>query len=167
MEYNKMVSNPLLIGAIEVVKAENTPEHRKLVSDQIVQGTYLCPASVTPVPEIDDKGKVKMAEQTKIQFPVLQAPNGKHFFMAFTDKKEFDKWSGSKDSQFFAASFEDYIGLLMKKDESGNSNNVNGFVINPYGANLIVPREMIESYANEKIAKIKAAREAQAEKNNK
>ena len=29
MEFNKSVSNPMLMGAIELMREEDTPEHRK------------------------------------------------------------------------------------------------------------------------------------------
>ena len=30
MEFNKPVSNPMMVGSIELLKAEDTPEHRQI-----------------------------------------------------------------------------------------------------------------------------------------
>ena len=30
MEFNKPVSNPMMVGSIELLKAEDTPEHRQM-----------------------------------------------------------------------------------------------------------------------------------------
>jgi len=158
MEFTKSVSNPLLMGAIELMKAEPTPEHRKMVSDEIVKAKFLCPVVMNPLPQPGPDGVVKPAPGTQMQFPMLTAPDGKQFFMAFTDSYELQKWKDHEDKQTVAASFDDYAGLLFKKDPKGQLPPAIGFVINPFGANIVVPREMIAQYM--------AARAAQAQKNN-
>ena len=61
MQLTKTVSNPLLMGAIELMKAEPTPEHKKMVSDEIVKAKYLCPVVMIPQPEVEASGEVKPA----------------------------------------------------------------------------------------------------------
>ena len=34
MEFNKPVSNPMMVGSIELLKAEDTPEHRQMFLDE-------------------------------------------------------------------------------------------------------------------------------------
>ena len=152
MEYNKSVSNPLLMGAIQLMKAENTPEHKKMLSDEIVKAQYLTPATVTPVPE---PGETKLGPGSHVQLPVLAAPNGKQFFMAFTDMAELKKWKDEEGQQTLAMSFEDYGAMLFKKDDQGNISPVAGFVINPFGENIIVPKEMVAQYISAKMAQAK------------
>ena len=38
MEFNKPVSNPMMVGSIELLKAEDTPEHRTAESKVPVSG---------------------------------------------------------------------------------------------------------------------------------
>ena len=57
MEFNKNVSNPMLVGAIELMKAEDTPEHRSMFVDELVKAEFLSPAMVDPVPEEDGEGQ--------------------------------------------------------------------------------------------------------------
>ena len=35
MEFNKPVSNPMMVGSIELLKAEDTPEHRQMFLDEL------------------------------------------------------------------------------------------------------------------------------------
>lgn len=153
MEFNKSVSNPMLVGAIELLKAEPSPEHHKMVSDEIVKAYFLAPAKVMEMPEPNAEGEIQFTqgEQHQIRFPMLTAPEGKRFFMAFTDESELQKWPGTKEHQKFSMTFEDYAGLLLRKDSQGNFSPAAGFVINPFGANLIVPREMVAQYIADRI----------------
>ena len=137
------------------MKAEPTPEHKKMVSDEIVKAKYLCPVVMIPQPEVEASGEVKPAEGTQIQFPILTAPDGKQFFMAFTDTSELQKWKDHADKQTMATSFEEYAGLLLQRDREKQLAPAVGFVINPFGANLIVPREMVARYMATKMAQAK------------
>ena len=90
MEFNKSVSNPMLAGSIELVKAEDTPEHRNMFVTELTKAVLLSPVIVDPAPEEDDQGNYKPAPGSKVQFPMLSAPDGKRFFMAFTDRREYE-----------------------------------------------------------------------------
>ena len=157
MEYKKTVSNPFLIGAIEVMKAEPSPEHRKMVSDELIKAVYLCPVTVTPEPEKNAEGKYELTKGTQVQFSMLTAPDGKHFFMAFSDMTEMKKWKDEENLGYFAMTFDDYAGLLFRKDPNGNTSPASGFVLNPFGANVVVPKEMIAQYIAAKVDRQKAA----------
>lgn len=150
MEYNKSVSNPMLMGAIELVKAENTPAHKKMVSDEIVRATFLSPAKVTPAPQ---PGETKLGSGVNVQFPVLAAPNGKQYFMAFTDMAELKKWRNEEDQQTLSMTFEEYASLMFKKDSQSPAA---GMVINPFGINIIVPKEMVAQYIAARMAQERA-----------
>lgn len=152
MEYNKAVSNPMLMGAIELVKAEDTPEHKKMVSEEIVKAVYLTFAKVTPIPP---SGETKLPPGSNVQLPVIAAPNGKQFFLAFTDNTELKKWKIEEEQQTLAMTFDDYAMMLFRRDGQGNPSPVAGFVINPMGANIIVPKEMVAHYVAARMAKEK------------
>ena len=155
MEYNKSVSNPMLMGAIALMKAENTPKHRQMVSNEIVKAHFLSPATVTPAPQPDAQGEMHLGPENHIQLPVLVAPDGKHLFMAFSDMNELKKWKDEEGQQTLAMSFEDYAGVLFRKDSQGNSNQVCGFAINPFSENIIVPKDMVAQYMSAKMAQQK------------
>ncbi len=160
MEYNKAVTNPMLVGAMELAKAENTPAHRQMVTSEMVKAKYITPAVVTPAPEPNEKGEALIESGTHVQLPVLAAPDGKQFFMAFTDMAELKKWKDEEGQQTVTMTFEEYAAMLFRKDSQGNMSTIAGFVINPFSMNVVVPREMVEQY----VAARMAQERAQAEK---
>lgn len=144
MEFNKPVSNPMLVGCFELLKADDTVEHRNMLVNELQNAKLLAPALIEPAPEEDAEGNLRLIPGSKIQFLMLSAPDGKQFFMGFTDDMEYQKWvEQNRALPTFALKFDDYVGMMLNKDAQGNPCPALGFVINPYGANLVVPREMI------------------------
>ncbi len=158
MEYNKSVSNPMLIGALELMKAEPTQAHQKMVSEEIVKAEFLTPATVTPAPP---EGTTKLVPGCNVNLPVLTAPNGKQFFVAFSDMTELKKWRDEEGMQTVAMTFDDYVVMMFRKDPQGNPTKVEGFIVNPCGAKLVVPKEMVERYIVTKLAKEKVSSDKQ------
>ena len=154
MEFNKPVSNPMMVGSIELLKAEDTPEHRQMFLDELQKAKFLCPVVIDPVPVPDENGRVTIARDAKVQFPMLSTEDGRKFFMAFTDWTELKRWRDEENQQTFAMNFDDYAGMLLRKDAQGNISPALGFVINPFGGNIVVTREMVASMI---AAKLKAA----------
>ena len=160
MEFNKSVSNPMLVGTIELMRAEDTPEHRDMFVAEMMKASFLAPAVVDPKPTENAEGELVVAAGSKIQFPMLSAPDGKKFFMAFTDASEYDKWQEKTGVlPTFALKFDDYAAMLFHKNGDGANVLVSGFVINPVGCNIIVPKEMV---ANIMAARMAAARQQAA-----
>ncbi len=134
----KPVTNPMLVGAMELLKAENTPDHRKLVMEEIMHAKFLSPVVIEPVPVPDENGVSKIAPNSKIQLPMLTTAEGKHFFMAYTDIQELQKWKMEPNQQVFGFDFKDYVGMVNAENSASD-----GVVINPFGHNLMIPKEMI------------------------
>ncbi|MCI9318590.1 MAG: SseB family protein [Lachnospiraceae bacterium] len=144
MEFNKPVSNPMLVGSIELLKEEDTPDHRNMFVSEMTNASFLAPALIDPEPTENAEGKLTITGSSKIQFPMLSTPDGKKFFMAFTDASEYDKWQEkTRPLPTFALKFDDYVAMLFHKNEDGSTTQALGFVINPAGCNIIVPKEMI------------------------
>lgn len=155
MEFNITVSNPMLVGAIELLKAEDTPEHRNMFVGELQKASLLAPALMDPEPVEDEEGKLKITPGSKIQFPMLASLDGKRFYMGFTDRAEYQKWQEkNRNLPFFALKFEDYAKMLFARDSQGNICPALGFVINPYGANLVVPKEMVAGVMAAKAAQV-------------
>jgi hypothetical protein len=152
MQLNKPVSNPMLVGSMELLRAENTPEHRKMFEEEVFKAVFLAPVIVEPVPEPDEKGMINLKPGSQVKFPMLASPDGKHFYMAFTDWTELRKWKDTDGQQTFAMSFDDYMGMLFKKDPQGNTSPAAGFVINPFGANIVITRELAEAFMKDRMA---------------
>lgn len=150
MEFNKNVSNPLLVGAIELMKAEDTQEHRSMFLEELVKADFLSPAIIDPAPAEDEQ---TLAPGSKVQLPMLSTSDGTKFFMAFTDRAEYDKWQERNQKMpVFALRIEEYAGLILRREPNGNICPALGMVINPFGANIILPREMLASMMSAKLA---------------
>lgn len=158
MQYNnKPISNPMLVGAIELMKAEDTPDHRNMFINEMMKASFLAPAILEPVPQPDDSGEVKIPAGTKIQFPMLSTQDGKSFFMAFTDWSELKKWKDEENQQTFALSFDDYAAMLLRKNSEGAVSPALGFVINPYGGNIVISGKMAADLMAAKLGRAKGA----------
>lgn len=163
MEFNKSVSNPLLVGSIELMKAEDTPEHRNMFLGELMKAEFMSPAIVEPAPQEGEDGKLQIIPGSKVQFPMLSAPYGKRFFMAFTDMREYEKWKEKNpDFPTFALKLEDYGAMLVRKDAQGNACPALGIVINPFGANIVIPSQMLIQMLSARVAQAKQAAERQA-----
>jgi hypothetical protein len=145
----------MLVGCIELMKEEDTPDHRNMFVAELTKAQFMAPALMEPAPEEGADGTLKVAQGTKIQFPMLQAPDGRKFHMAFTDRKEYEKWQEKAGKQLphFALKFDDYAAMLFRKEVQGTPAAAQGFVINPMGANVIVPKEMAAGIMAARVAK--------------
>lgn len=144
MEFNKSVSNPMLMGCIQLMKAEDTPEHRSMFVEELVKASFQAPAIIEPAPVQDAEGRLTIAPGSKVQFPMLATKDGKNFFMGFTDPAEYQKWAErDKNLPCFALRFDDYVNMLFRKDAQGNDCPALGIVLNPMGDNVVVPKEMV------------------------
>lgn len=162
MEFNKTVSNPMLVGMIELMKEEDTPAHRNMFLGELAKAEFLSPAVVEPAPETGEDGRMSVAPGSKVQFPMLSTSDGKRFFMAFTDEREYEKWKEkNQEFPFFALKMEDYAAMILRKDAQGNICPALGMVINPYGANIVIPREMLAGMVSAKAAQAKQMAERQ------
>lgn len=144
MEFDKPVSNPLLVGSMELLKAEETQEHYNLFVAQLQTAKFLAPALIDPSPEEDEEGSLKLLPGSKVQFPMLSASDGNKYFMGFTDDAEYQLWvEKNRLCPTFALQLDDYIGMMMRKDAEGNPCLAQGLVINPYGSNLVLHKDML------------------------
>ena len=156
MEFNISVSNPMLVGAIELMKAEDTPEHRNMFVGELTKAIFLSPAIVEPAPTEGPEGKLVIAPGSKVQFPMLTGAEGMRFFMAFTDSTEYEKWQEKNQKlPTFALKIEDYAAMVLRRDAKGNICPALGIIINPLGAGIIVPREMLAGIMTAKMNQAK------------
>lgn len=157
MEFNKSVSNPLLVGSIELMKEEDTPGHRSMFMNELAKAELLSPAMIDPEPREED-GKLTIAPGSKVQFLMLSTSDGRKFFMGFTDAWEYDRWKEKNpDLPTFALKLEDYASMLLRKDAEGNACPALGLAVNPFGANIILPKEMLAGLMAAKMGQVAKA----------
>lgn len=144
MEFNRSVSNPMLVGCVQLMRAEDTPEHRNMFVAELMKASLQAPALIDPAPVEDAEGKLTVSAGSRVQFPMLSTPDGKRFYMGFTDPAEYGKWAERNTPlPSFALKLDDYLGMMFRRDAQGNDNPALGLVINPMGDNIVIPREML------------------------
>lgn len=137
-EKRKSFNNPMLMGALELLKAENTPDHRSMVMQEILRARFLCPVIVDPPLVANEEGVARAGADSQVNMLLLTANDDKKYFMGYTDMEEVNKWTSQPKHQMIAFKFSDYVHMLLKPDCT-----VNGIVINPFDHNLVITKDMV------------------------
>ncbi len=137
-------TTPTVSKFAENVKAASQAlQERQLMLDrEMFKATYLTPVMITPEPRVDEEGNVKLAEGSKVTVQVLPLKDNKAWIMAFTDRKEFKKWAQADGFHTMSMTMKEFFGAVIK------DHNLAGVAINPFSANLVMPRERIEAMVN-------------------
>ena len=131
--------NQILLQAIEALQKEDTPQNRARVLGAVLDAKFVCPVVLTPEPPRNEKGKAIMQPDTKIGLKLLESPENKRFFMAFTCGESFAAWNKEKKNHDVVVNgFDQFAGLLI-----ADKNVVEGVVIDPMSANLTLPKDLI------------------------
>ncbi|MBS7369314.1 MAG: SseB family protein [Oscillospiraceae bacterium] len=156
MAENNPVNNEVLEQLLEQRKEllkegdkKKLIEHMNTLAQVIcMDAKLLSVVRMSETPTVNEDGIVKLSADTKIGFVLLNTPNGEAWQPAFTSWDEVFKWKDMAASpappQTFVLSFDNYVTML-KHNES-----IRGVVINPFSDNLLIPRELIEKWADTK-----------------
>ena len=153
MEIDKTVSNPMLVGAMQLIKADGkdpVPQHQAMFMQELDKADLLAPADVKE--ELNEDGTVKEGGKTAVRFPVLTGNDGKKFFVVFTDNNSLEQ-ARSVDGvsrlpeEFMGHSvkvkFFEIARMLLTPNPDGSENPTFGIVINPFMENIVIPKTMI------------------------
>lgn len=177
MEIDKTVSNPMLVGAMQLIKADGkdpVPEHQAMFMQELDKADLIAPADVKE--ELNEDGSVKEGGKTAVRFPVLTGSDGKKFFVVFTDNASLDQARGidgvSKlPDEFLGHSvkvkFFEVARMLLAPNPDGSENPAFGIVINPFMENIIIPKtmiiQMVQQTAREAMARMAKVQGAQGQ----
>lgn len=139
MDINKPITNPNLVNVIKEIKQGNKEE--ELFWDEIFKAKFLCPINMQ-IGKIKQKEnhKIVLGEDTSITLLSIDNEQREHFLMAFTDWDELKKWKKNCDQQTLVLTYEDYQGIIIK-----NHSTYQGMVINPFGENIVLDRQMLNN----------------------
>lgn len=93
--------------------------------------------------EVTENGKVKFNKDTKLRFPIIKTANEKSLLPVFTDGIEFSKKFKGSEWEGGVFTFFDILKFLQDKD---------GIVINPFGHNIIMPKDRMQALAAAAVA---------------
>lgn len=139
MGINKPITNKKLVEIMHKMKNDNSKEMEFL--NEFLKAKFLCPAVMKlGANSKNNSGKIILNEGTTIKLVGLSSENGKNYLMAFTDWTELRKWQNKANQQTLILSYEDYQGAILKDDSA-----YEGFVINPYGENIVLDKNSIKN----------------------
>lgn len=146
MKFNQKVSNAMLCGAIETMKADPNDKTRRMVLEEILKATFLCPVTLSQPPVTGKDGEPAIPEGCQVQYQMLQDSKDRPLLMAFTGEEQMQRWkekSGHSESYAFGCNFQEYAMMMLNKQEDGSFGPAQGFVIDPYGENLVMDRDKV------------------------
>jgi len=147
MRFADTVSNPMLSGALNLMMSNPDVEYKKMFIQEVMRSEFLMPVRVMGETQTNENGEVIVPEDTQVNFPLLANKAGVKFYMAFTSRKEFEKWPPHDNFKTMAFTYQDYFDIIMSKDEEGNYNPGFGFVIDPFSYKIVFDRnKMINLY---------------------
>ena len=133
------ISNPMLVGAMALLKKKNSPENRKLFVDELLHAKLLAPMIIIPPPEVDEDGKRKIAKDSKMTFPMMKSNDDKRFFTVFTDLNEMRQLKAEGYLSVIPVSFKSMGEIMLASGEG-----CNGIAINPHGESVVLNRKYVE-----------------------
>ena len=155
MELNKTVSNPMLVGVMQLIKADGKtpdPKHQEMFMEELDKAEFLAPAEVKA--EVGPDGEKLVNGKAQFRFPILTGSDGRRFFVCFTDNatvaKAQEMEGASKLPEEFvketvAVKFSDLARFILTPNPDGSENTTYGIVINPFMENIVIPRNLVAS----------------------
>ena len=131
MSENVTITNPELKANLEALRIKESPALEQAIYEQICTDARFL--------SVARPAKDFTAENPKYDFPVLTTTShGYMFYPIFTDMEELRKWNKDEDVQTAVLTLDDYVQMMEENPK------VQGIVINPYGANFSIERDMVE-----------------------
>ena len=163
--------NPKVKETIAAFKEENSPKNLNDILNELVHSPLLAPAVFDlqgqPAPQPGPDGRVQLPKNTKISLVMVNSPEGKHYYLGFSDWDAVHEWQAKQPrdaKQIILLRFDDYANMIAKNPDAS------GLVLNPGDNSLRLERPLIESVKKqkdevakrlaEKIAEQKAQQEA-------
>ena len=143
--------NPKVKETIEDFKAENSPKNLNNILNELVRSPLLAPAVFDlqgqPAPTPGPDGRVQLPKDTKISLVMINSPEGKHYYLGFSDWDAVHEWQAKQPKaaqQIVLLRFDDYANMLAKNADAS------GLVLNPGDNSLRLERPLIESVKKQK-----------------
>ncbi len=143
---NKPVTNPDLVTAIHKAREDSTAEAWAVMVREAAKARFITPVDISPLSSLDEAEEQALQRETTFSLHMLEdSSSHQQFYMAFTDWEELRSWRSAPGQRVLILTFDDYARMVLDgKLASG------GFVINPFGGNVVFDKAMIEAVRREK-----------------
>ena len=143
--------NPKVKETIAAFKENNNPKNLNDILNELVRSPLLAPAVFDlqgqPAPKPGPDGRVQLPKDTKISLMMVTSPEGKHYYLGFSDWDAAHEWQAKQAKaaqQIVLLRFDDYANMIAKNEAAC------GLVINPGDNSLRLERPLIESVKKQK-----------------
>lgn len=139
---DKQVDNRALTAQMNNRKNNHSVATNNAFINSLFDAQFLVPAQTVPIQGMGERENTQVVviiEDTVMFLPVFTNATGEHYLMAFTDWDELRKWPGYRRNQHtIVSSYRDFSEIVLKQN-----NEYAGFLINPFGHNLSIPKTLI------------------------
>lgn len=143
------IRNPKLVQAMQDLKKHDNPYTRGVLAAALMDARLLSPIQRQTILAEKD------GPTTRIKFEDIQNTEGEKFYLAFTDFDEYAKWNDDdRHNQALIMTMEDFGNILIRQ-----INDLRGFVVNPYGENVSITKDLLLSLLKQREAKQNKNRE--------
>lgn len=143
------IRNPKLVQAMQDLKKHDNPYTRSVLAAALMEAKLLSPIQRQTIMAEKD------GPSTRIKFEDIQNTEGEKFYLAFTDFDEYAKWNDDdRHNQALIMTMEDFGNILIRQ-----INDLRGFVVNPYGENVSITKDLLLSLLKQREAKQNNKRE--------
>mgnify|MGYP004518088229 CR=1 FL=1 len=125
------VTNPQLKENLQQLRLKQSPELEETIYDEICNhASFLSVIQSAPDSTVD---------VPKFDIPVMtSAGHGYLFYPVFTDMEELRKWNKDENAQIAVLRFDNYAEMVAEHE------NIHGLVIDPFGVNFPIERDMVD-----------------------
>ena len=123
--------NPKVKETIAAFKENNNPKNLNDILNELVRSPLLAPAVFDlqgqPAPKPEADGRVQLPPNTKINLIMVNSPEGKHYYLGFSDWDAVHAWQKNPEQgrQVIMLRFDDFANMVSKNPDAS------GMVINP------------------------------------
>ncbi len=137
------IRNPRLIEAMQAMLRHDSEKTLGHMAEELMVSLLLAPVQRQTV--LTEREGPTM----RVRFEDIQNAEGDKYYLAFTDMEEYNKWNedGTHD-QALIMTMEDFGNILIR-----NINDLKGFVINPFGENISISKNLLLSLLKQKEAR--------------
>lgn len=151
-EVDKVIRNMELIIAIRKVQDEDTPQNRSRMISEMMRSKFITPAVISAEAEEEVRRNKAKGLTTSVQasFKVINTTDGRKFLPAFTDTAQMREWKTrchiTEPIKNMVMNFDVYAKYIF-----GSNGDLAGFVINPFGENMVFPYDLMKSLMSQKM----------------
>ena len=142
MDINIPVENPELVMRIHDYMSSQSNADEKRLRNSLLKAKFLAPVSCK---NWNSKNPGKQVTDHNVEFRLISIQDKEKnvYLPAFTDWNEINKWNNEENLKTIIFTFQDYAKVFL------NNKEMVGLVINPYGENLVLNKQQIQSISSE------------------